>query len=162
MEQFDLPPEEWRWQKDGPADSGGSMLSAAAAQCHIQTHPSSGSRLLYLHATAGVTARARTHAEPKIRNTAVSHSLLSHLEVVDEWNWFLQALCACVRGGVLNINHHNIPVHFPAACHSWCLLDFSDLIVLYVTFNVFRVKLCARSKVLLKHLLIYHTIEGCA
>lgn len=59
LEQFDLPPEEWRWQKDGPADRGGSMLNAAAAQCHIQTDPSSGSRLLYLHATAGETTRAK-------------------------------------------------------------------------------------------------------
>lgn len=37
VQHFDLPPEEWRWQKDGPADRGGSMLSAAATQCHMQT-----------------------------------------------------------------------------------------------------------------------------
>lgn len=42
VEQSDLPPEEWRWQKDGPADRGGSMRaqpphSATATQVDFFT-----------------------------------------------------------------------------------------------------------------------------
>lgn len=118
MEQSDLPPEEWRWQKDGPADRGGSMLSAAAAQCHIQTEPSSGSGLLYLHATAGVTARAK-RAQPKTEHTAVSASLLFHLEVVSDWNSFLQALCACVKRCL----EHNPPWYSCPFPYSECCLQ---------------------------------------
>lgn len=62
VQQFDLPPEEWRWLKDGPAQRGGSALSAAAARWHAQTSPSTGNALLNFHATTGLTAGA-THAQ---------------------------------------------------------------------------------------------------
>lgn len=56
QEQSDLPPEEWRGQKDGPADRGGSMLSA-----HTQKVSRAVQTLLHLDATAGGHARSQTH-----------------------------------------------------------------------------------------------------
>lgn len=73
------------------------MLSADVAQCHIQTYPSGGSSLLYLHATAAVTTRAK-HSEPKIITTAVSHLLWLHIGVVDSLSTFGSGLrVACVK-----------------------------------------------------------------
>lgn len=159
MEQFDLPPEEWRWQKDGPADRGGSTLSAAAAQCHIQTDPSSGSRLLYLHATAGETTGARTQ-EPKIKKTAVRSLLFFHVEA-EIWSWtdnsFLRGLvCMCEETSWTQITFN---ISFPTACRR-C---FSSPGVYCSSralchFNVCYVTLSALSEVWLKHL--WHTIKN--
>ncbi|KAK5909419.1 hypothetical protein CesoFtcFv8_003351 [Champsocephalus esox] len=62
----DLPPEEWL-----TGGRSGSMLSAVPAQCLRLTSPRCGSRLLYLHATSGVTTEP--HTEHQIRPTAVKH-----------------------------------------------------------------------------------------
>lgn len=153
VEQFDLPPEEWRWQKDGPADRGGSTLSAAAAQCHIQTDPSSGSRLLYLHATAGETTGARTQ-EPKIKKTAVRSLLFFHVEA-EIWSWtdnsFLRGLvCMCEETSWTQITFN---ISFPTACRrrfSSPGVYFSSRALCH--FNVFYVTLSALSEVWLKHL----------
>lgn len=32
--QFDLPPEEWRWRKDGPGDRGCTLSAAAVTMPH--------------------------------------------------------------------------------------------------------------------------------
>lgn len=132
VEQFDLPPEEWRWRRDGPADRGGSMLSAAAAQCHVQTDPSSGSWLLYLHATAGETTRAKLKSQRSRLHRWALYSSCWRLKT----NFF--GPCVHVWRGVLSMNHLDFSV--PTACH-WC---FQELLAPHVTFRYFGSR-CVRE-----------------
>lgn len=147
-EHFDLPPGEWRWQKDGPADRGGSTLSAAATQCRIQLERAVEIDFLL----------QGWQQEPHIQ------SQRSKVQGKSSYNlttlaYFLRP-CVHAWRGVLTINRHNTSVNLPAACH-WCFPHFSDRIVcLFVALNIFRLLLSAWSEVWLKRLVIYHTINA--
>lgn len=93
--------------------------------------PSSGSGLLYLHATAGETTRAK-HKSQRSRNCGKILTLPPHWSwnLKLDWDSFLRGPRVRAWRGVLDIIYINIS--FTAASH-WCFQQLGDLLVLFVT-----------------------------